>query len=365
MSKRIISVCLACLLLISFPCSALQEQQEIGSELLLFSDLARTVATVFPLIAPTESNTEIYVGNRVAGFIMSETGMRESDYDSYPIFYSNTLIGFADVIDTENGPAINCWVIPENTLNYSSGISLIYAQDNCYIKTSSDLLLAKGVSSPVEASVVKKMQISLSPVGKRHIGAAPVEKSSQASTDFYLNVPFVANASAACCPPGLCWAASTAMIKNYYHATQHTAASIHAQSGCFASAYDILKEDGIENPNAYDVEIYILNLFGINTSGATSSSYFTYNNIRSNIDADRLMYLHVENPTYSIAHIIVAHGYYSNGSTTGFYYTDPNNAAGAVSFYVLPAVAGNVMIPLQVGNTGYACSLYAYIVAYD
>ena len=343
------------------------------------STVAHDVSNIFPSLYPgLNSSSPLYLGEAIPSYIVSDNAeIRSSEYVSYPILLSNTLVGFADVFGDINSPTVVCRTTSPVPLNSTDSLALVYFDDATYLKKPSGLIGLTRNTSSQKADLIASLNLDSTPLAVHELSLSS-ENSSRTLNDYIINIPYVRNLTTTemnnlhnepgftlCSCGGLCWAAASAMIHNYYYDSPvHDAKSVHLITDCFAKCYDSLNEEGLTNPSVNDVQRYILSLLYISTEDHFGPTDFTYSNIRNYLNSDKLLMLYAVYQSNNTAHNVVANGCYTYTNTGGsvsygFYYMDPNSPS--LISYPLPS---NGVTTVSIPSSGKMYTLRYIIPSY-
>lgn len=298
------------------------------------------------------SHDDVYIGQKLNTYRAAEKGIVETDYDIYPIITGNNILGIVSVIKINNNVVqVSCGIDFSKELqnyiesNKQNEFALAFSSDGIYVvepngtKTLIKREEYSNIAYSINSNVISKSTIDYCQI--EPLAIIPLHNSIYATQFKTLDIVYVANSSAPCCG-GLCWAASIAMIANYYRGTSYTAAGIHNLFGCITENY-------------HNEEKQILRSLGMYADGQYTSN-LTLSKVMTYIQGNKLLLLDLQDYKEKAAHNVVCHGYYSNGSSNYFYYMDPNTQGCIASF---PS-SGTIYIPLS----GYNYEVHCYIVAY-
>lgn len=326
--------------------------------------IAQQVSEMFPTIyqAPVPDDGSIYIGSEIPTYRISENGVVEvSDYTSYPLISNGLIIGIIDVVYGDG--TVSQVILGKKyaaelqnaLLTYSTQpFAIIHSGEGVYLKYFSSqntiCIMSHGDSEDaadltiVNGELLQYYANDIEPI-------APIYPvlTTRATYSKYLPVTNVSNTSVNCCG-GLCWAASIAMMSNYFKGTSYNAVAIHTLFGCFGDDY-------------HADEVSRLSALGMTTSGpcfSSSSPYpFSYTVLKNCIDVNVLLLLDFQDYDAAVAHNVVAYGYYANTTTQKYYfcYMDPNYGGLMCSF---PDTAGSAV---YVALDGYNYHVHCYITA--
>lgn len=337
MKKKIISLILAIAMCLSMTSGAFAAVEPNSIQ-----ETMSKVATILPLLCENISEN-CYLGEELDAYQVTGEGEIETiEYRLYPVFSDEKIVALAQVAEnSQGGETVSCITAYAGELQYYYGrnpnvkVAIIFARDGVYIllegQTPEKIYAADNVGLGEIAVIANnRAQIDVSSITTER-SFTPTVLQSRALQFLTLDVVRVPNVGVGCsnsngtgCDDiGLCWAASMAMIVNYFCDTSHTTSSVHTYTGCMsysASSSDFKRE---------------LKDFGLYVYGAYST--FTYSTIVNLTQGDRLAFMRIErsyvenNQTKKMGHIIVPYGYYYNPDTSSpkyFYYMDPNYGGG-------------------------------------
>lgn len=275
-----------------------------------------------------------YLGNKISAYKSCLSGLQEMDYDIYPVLSEGNVVAFVQTTkNEENKLIVSCAeLFADNYQKFldktdSEETALIFSKDGVYVSTPQKEVtciyktINEGLSLLSDINVQEeKLRFSKIEEKEELIIPDNHSKSLQYQT---LSVPYVYNSSVGCstCDPiGLCWAASMAMIVNYYYGSSYNTSSIHTATGCMCSATASQYKAKLHNWVYTDGPYYT----------------FNYNTIAGLIQGGKLSFMRLA-PTGSntIGHIVVPYGYYWNNpssTTKYFYFMDLNYGGGIQSF---------------------------------
>lgn len=340
MKKKIISLILAIAMSLSMTSGAFAAVEPNSIQ-----ETVNKVATILPLLCENISEN-CYLGEELDAYQVTGEGEIEAiEYRLYPVFSDEKIVALAQVVENSQGEeTVSCITAYAGELqayyekNPNEKVAIVFAQDGVYILPEGQVpvkIYAADNNGLGEVVTVtdSRNQISVSSVSsiEAMVSFVPTVSQSRALQSLTLGVVRVPNVGVGCtnedetgCDDiGLCWAASMAMIVNYFCDTSHTTSTIHTYTGCMS--HDTSSSD-------YKRE---LRNFGLYVYGAYST--FTYSTIVNLTQGNRLAFMRIERSyvqngeTKKMGHIIVPYGYYYNPDTSSpkyFYYMDPNYGGG-------------------------------------
>ncbi len=290
----------------------------------------------------------VSLGEPLSVYRTTSTGLEGLDHRIHPIISDQNIVALANVIgDSANAVETTLYIDFANALqqyvvaNSNEPFAIIYAKEGIFaLNASTSLTLLKEVASsnpysignisPDELNVTRD---TITTVCQLEIGPIP---------RVHLNVDLVDNGSTDCCN-GLCWAASIAMIKNYYDGTQYDAYDIHDMYGCV----------GRLDTESQQIYGFLLAMEGLGMIDHTLSySHLTYPILYNYISNDQLLFTHLMEENRTTAHAVVGYGYQYNTTTAYFQFMDPNTGHNSKAF------------PLSTGPVTFQLSGYTYTVDY-
>lgn len=315
--------------------------------------VTQTIATqleqMLPQFACSESITldRVTLGKPFVVYRTTAVGVETIDYSIYPVLSNQSIVALANVVgDSAGSVETTLYVDFANALqqylsaNATAEFAIIYAQEGIYLLDNADSLILLKDGPTLNPYPIANISIAscniiygdVSPLAQLEIGPTP---------RVHLSVTRVSNQTASCCG-GLCWAASIAMIKNYYDNTSYTAMNIHDTYGCIGIQSATRQIDGV-----------ILALNDLGMIGHTLSyDYLTYPILYNYISNDQLLYTRLANTDGGTGHAVVGYGYQYNTSTAYFQFMDPNTGHQSKAF------------PLNTGSLTFQLSGYNYEVDY-
>lgn len=303
------------------------------------------IESMLPGFAASE---EIQLSNPSLGSVLSvyratEIGIEPFPYSLYPIFSGQNIVALASVkgsvssdvettIFVDYANALHQYV----TANPNEPFAIIYAQEGVFAINRENTLstLKVGLTSvpySIENLSFAQSSFTLTTVSRMYtLELNPTPR-------VHLNVTRVPNTTVSCCG-GLCWAASLAMIKNYYDGTDYDAEDIHQSFGCL-------------NHGTATAYIYVLRELGM-LDYTYSDDYLTYPILYNFISNDQLLFTRLLGAPSN--HIVVGYGYQYNTATAYFQFMDPNTGHNSKAF---PLTTGPVTFDLD----GYTYTMDYYI----
>ena len=323
------------------------------------------VSKMLPLLCDlSDVESPIYLGDKVSAYHTGSNGnsIISSDYDVYPILANSKLLALANVTtDSDSQISVTCTTSYVDELNEffdTFGVvpfALVYTDAGAYVSTNSIaqywLKEDSTLSSNLTANLEMGSLLSQHPIT---IGFSALSTQAASAIDYdAIRISNVANGRCTTCPEGsscrngLCWAASIAMIVNYYSGTSYTAQQIHQVCPSLTDAY-------------HDEEKLYLTAYGLTANGPYSNS-FTFSNVKYHVNNETLMLLDLQYHTDNTdsAHNVVAYGYFNNPDEGAryFYFMDPNNSGNSICAF--PS-SGSVT---TITTSGRAYTLHCYITA--
>jgi len=304
------------------------------------------------------SKEDFYLGNKLTAYKVMISGIEDIDYDIYPIISRGRTIAFAQATyNDENELVVSCVRSFANELqhcldnNVEGEFVIVYSKEGVFLVDKSKELYYIYEASNAGLSSIENIDLQ-----RETLNYKKIERKEILNLNYYqsralqyqaLNVPYVYNENVncnVCNQKGLCWAASMAMIVNYYYGSSYDTSSIHSSTGCMCDA------------TAWQYKAKLQNW--VYANGPYFS--FSYNTIAGLIQSNYLSFMRLA-PTGSntIGHIVVPYGYYWNepvSSTKYFYYMDPNYGGGIQSF---PSSGS-----LYVTTSGVTYTFHYYISCY-
>lgn len=350
MKKKAISFVLAIAMCLSMTSVAFAAEEPNSMQ-----ETVSKVATILPLLCGGISD-DCYLGEELDAYQITGEGEIETiEYRLYPVFSDEEIVALAQVAENSQGEeTVSCITAYAGDLqayyerNPNEKVAIVFAKDGVYILPEGQfpvqIYTADNIGlGEVVTATDSWNQLSASRI-ETEVSFVPVASRTRALQFLTLNVEIVPNVGVGCTKAdgtgcddlGLCWAASMAMIVNYFRDTSHTTSSIHTYTGCMS--HDTSSSD-------YKRE---LRDFGLYVYGAYST--FTYTTIVNLTQGDRLAFMRIErsyvedNKTKKIGHIIVPYGYFYDpdaNSSKYFYYIDPNYGGGIAEF----PDSGELLVP--------------------
>lgn len=325
--------------------------------------VARQVSEMFPTVfqMPVPSDGSLYIGAQIPSYRLGDEGNVElGDYESYLLFLNSEIIGIVDVVC--NGNTVSQVTLGTKYANElqqnllcrpNDPFAIIYLESGVYIKylSSESAICIKTHSEGVTCEAISPISsatIQYCAAGDEVEVLVPPTITARAVYSKSIPITRVTNASTTCCQAGLCWAASIAMMSNYYTGTNLSALSLHNAYGCLGNDY-------------HTDEMNLIRSLNMTPSGpyytSTGPYPFSYSVLCNYIEANTLLLLDFQDYDDGVAHNVVAYGYYANTSTSRSYflYMDPNNGGLMSSF---PTTAGATV---YVSLDGHNYQVHCYI----
>lgn len=303
------------------------------------------------------------IGSSFSSYRITEDGsLTASDYTSYPLFRNDHIVGIIDVTTDDNGAvsqvALGVDSAPELQEVLSEDniqpFAIIYAHDGLYIKFSGDddivclkpyMDYAARALNNTNFVLNNEIHYTIPSPAFDITYAKPMASYPIIET---LDIQKVDNTSTDCCPDGICWAASIAMIANALTNTSYTALEVHDICGCLH-----------EHSNYHSAEMDYIEQLEMTASGPFYYDIFNIDNTVDCIDSGKYMLLDLQDYGAAVAHNVLAYGYsISSNDSNYFYYMDPNTGGRLCSFPSTPGIS--VSVPLS----GYDYLVHCYIAAY-
>ncbi len=334
--------------------------------------LTNAVSDIIPQLMKTnlDANTKCSLGKALCAYKIEDGHITTIDYSIYPIIINDDVTAIAQLSQNDAGEYSVCCITSvadgiqafyKN--NPKESFCLVYAYEGVYIVDSAKRITL--AHSAINESLTSIADIEMNWSNLKHTPLKILKDVSVSTVDLIsqdndvvmggtralqfmtLSVPYVPNATSTCSNcygRGLCWAASIAMIINYYRGTSYSAKNIHDATGCYSDA----------TPSNYKSAI---RTFGAYAYGA----YYTFNfsTIQTIVQGYHPAFMRIERTDSSgveYGHIIVPYGYYyypESSSTKYFYFMDPNYGGGIASFPTSGAV--------QISTNGYTYTFDYYI----
>lgn len=285
----------------------------------------------------------VTLGAPLSVYRTTSTGLEVIDYRIHPILSDQSIVALANVIgDSANTVETTLYIDFANALqqyvvaNSDDPFAIIYAKEGIFaLGDSNSLTLLKEIVLPNHYSIenasyegVNVILDTVTTVCQLEIGPIP---------RVHLDVELVENGSTSCCN-GLCWAASIAMIKNYYDQTNYDAYDIHDMYGCV----------GRLSTESQQIYGFLLAMEGLGMIDHTLSySHLTYPILYNYISNDQLLFTHLMEQNRDTAHAVVGYGYQYNSTTAYFQFMDPSSGHQSKAF---PLNTGPVTFQL-IGRT--------------
>ena len=368
--KRVIKLvlCLLLVLTLSFQPNVFATSSSDSDDMAVIST---KVSEMIPLIYEDAFlGQRFFIGERFQEYRVTGAGeLENSDYETYPLMSDNVILGIIKVSRDSLGDISQVTLGVDysdelqallNSNNSNDGFAVIQTESGACLKfESSDTLHSLNAYNDyayLELTSVQGVDYStLTNSGcfeiEPSVSRAVVRSTSGDTLHKILSVENVSNTSTTCCPEGICWAASIAIMANYHCGTSYTALQVHDLCGCFS-------EDG----DYHDEEKAYIRQLGMYAAGPYESdgNYpFCFSTLADCINADMLLLLDLQDYSADCAHNVVAYGYFATSSpaATYFYYIDPNTGRNVSSF---PAVVGDT-VTISLG--GYNYQVHCYITA--
>ena len=325
--------------------------------------IAGQASQILPLLVDGNVSN-IGIGSIIPSYVIEADGVMPTDYELYPLLANDEIIAFAQLTQSTNGDNLITYTVDfsaelqqyiENHTGQS--FAIIYAEEGIFaINSQEEIECLKNRSTSIKHSIATlstfntiSNSLTFNQVFSVYNISASVQPYSTQSLQYQtLSVPYVSNASPSCCDNGICWAASIAMIANYYRSTSYTALDIHTTFGCLG------RQNG--RPGTYEEALHDLGL-GVNSATYSNLTFSTMMNL---IQGNRIPFLHLDNSDPDeVNHVVVGYGYYwdqSAGSSKYFYFQDPNSGGCIAAFPSSDAVTLSL--------SGHTYTLDYYIVTY-
>ena len=315
------------------------------------------VTEMVPAIYEIDSTDEIYIGTKMSVYNVVDDALVQQENDVYPLYIGNIIVGIVNVvyrnssvyqvsINQAYAEALDDFLkehfgIPYAIIHIGSDVYIKLESDNnmyCLVRSSKSLL-GNEVSGLNNLNYILPIKDICVPCNISYRSNSVLFKT--------LPIDYVCNDSTSCCPTGICWAASIAMITNYHMGQTYTALDIHDRCGCITSNY-------------HNEEKQYLRQLGMYAGGpyySTGIYRFSLSSLYDCIEDDMLLILDLQE--YGVAaHNVVAYGYYASATGAAyFYYMDPNTGGNIASF---PDSSDDVVyVPLS----GHNYQVHCYITA--
>ncbi len=351
-------------LIFSLILSLYNDEVNANSEIHL-QQIKDNIAEILPLTQDIvlDNSNRYFIGNKIPTYKSDNENLTMIEYDIYPIFENNKIIALANVFyDSSNEMVIACSSAYASALqeyyikNNNKNIVLVYTcdglylfdDDNYYISLSSEHYNYYSTLNEV-ISLIKDFTPNYKKIEIMDI-INPMFSVTKSTTGRLLSVPYESNGDVGCseCDPiGLCWAASSAMIINYFNKTSYNIEDIHDNTGCYS------KSGTVSN------YMSIFSKYGLSRTGG----YYmlSYSDLKTYIEAYKLLFIRVQRTSEgkNIGHMVVGCGYSETSTTKYLRLRDPNSSSiVTVSF---PSTALMSTIPLS----GHTYDFHYYILAYE
>lgn len=280
-------------------------------------------------LAITKDDT-VYLGSKLSAYYIKDDTLLPSEYESYPVYINGKIASIVDVVRIDGevsqvtiGVSFARELQQVLSQNLDIPFTIIYDESGVYLKFSNQnemicLMLYGDTSETSSLNATNK--IVYENVAPKNLIDIQASVSPRTMLSKKLNLSQVSNTSVyPCCRGGICWAASIAMIANYYKGTSYSALGIHDMCNC--------KE---LKANYHPQQMLLMEDLGLYVQGRHYS--FTFNSLYNCIENDQLLLLDLQSS--SGAHNVVAYGYYSNtvSDVERFHYMCPNVGARYASF---------------------------------
>ena len=313
--------------------------------------LLNTVSDIVPQLTNTKlsSTSKVYLGAALSAYKIEDATISKVEYEIYPVLIDNEIVAIAQLSQNNAGEYTVCFVtsLAEGLQRYyqnrpKEAFSLVIAYEGVFLVDSgNDITCTYSAISEGLTSIrsVKNDWSNLKHTAIEANNSIPVEQIDLSVQDneiegtrslqfMTLSVPYVANdtstcSNADCNGRGLCWAASIAMIINYYRDTSYSAKSVHDATGCYSTGVPANYKSAIRTFGAYAYGAYYT---------------FNYSTIQTIVQGYHPAYMRIERTDSDgneYGHAIVPYGYYYNPDSASekyFYYMDPNYGGGIASF---------------------------------
>ena len=370
MKKRVYRVIVSLIVVVALSLSLVMGAAAQGLEGISENVIVEKVKDMLPLIYTQgiSEDDDVKIGSPISTYHLDEDGgITNSDYTSYPVFINGDIKAIADVVKDDDGNVLQVSLgidfaeelQKEVSENPETAYAVFYAEDGIYLKFQADtdnkLICLKSFMDDngiVDVDVEGGMEIKYvesSPINSIEFDAQ-VPMATSTILFNTLNVSNVSNTSTTCCPAGICWAASIAIMANCHLGTSYTALQIHDRFSCLTSNYHNEEKSYIRSLGMYVGGPYY----------STGSYPFCFSTLYDCIEADMLLLLDLQDYGNNVAHNVVAYGYYGNSdfSSLYFYYMDPNTGGRISSF---PSTSSETV---YISLSGYNYQVHCYITGY-
>ncbi len=334
--KRIISTLLVLSMFMSMSIAAVSIESEAKRNYL--NDVVKGLVSQ-SIVSSKSSNGKYYIGNKIYSYKIEQERIAETDYELYPVFADDKIVTVVQLSQNDTGAYSACCFtsIAENVQkyferNHEKETCIIYAHEGIYVYSSDNEMeciqnVENTYLSPLNINRVEREALKFNTINKiREVEVQVVH--SRAKQHMTLSVPFVSNQTSICSNEDcdgvwMCWAASIAMIINYYRGTSYTARNVHDATGCYSTAIPANYMSALRTLGAYAYGPYYS---------------FSFTNALTLVQGGHPAFMRIEREVsngVNEGHAIVPYGYHydpDNSPLQFFLFMDPNYGGGIASF---------------------------------